>query len=206
MKTLTSKNALSNLPPQNPLAATSSLALSSVLAVWRESDSPLSGWRWGSMETSWQTSVRRLARRSRTSLCLMMGASSWLTTLPIDAHGFALHKGGFRDALCLRYNWAPPHLPTKCACGSNFTIDHALSCPTGGFTISDDDRRSQSLGLTKRPAKQRNATRFPRGPLHGIPRMHSGIHLGKSPRGGKNMSEDILEGRAHSEQNSILKG
>ena len=63
------------------------------------------------------------------------GASSWLTALPLDAHGFALHKGGFRDALCLRYNWAPPHLPTKCACGSNFTIDHALSCPTGGFTI-----------------------------------------------------------------------
>ena len=63
------------------------------------------------------------------------GASSWLTTLPIDTHGFALHKGGFRDALCLRYNWTPPHLPTKCACGSNFTIEHALSCPTGGFTI-----------------------------------------------------------------------
>ena len=72
IKTFTSNNALSNLPPQNPLAATSSLVLSSLLAVRRESDSPLSGWRWGSMETSWQTSVRRLASRSRTSLCLMM--------------------------------------------------------------------------------------------------------------------------------------
>ena len=33
------------------------------------------------------------------------GASSWLATLPIDEHGFALHKGAFRDALCLRYGW-----------------------------------------------------------------------------------------------------
>ena len=33
------------------------------------------------------------------------GASSWLSTLPIEEHGFALHKGAFRDALCLRYGW-----------------------------------------------------------------------------------------------------
>ena len=81
--------------------------------------------------------INRLPRRLQhvANLASEKGASSWLTTLPIDAHGFALHKGGFRDALNLRYNWAPPHLPTKCACGSSFTIDHALSCPTGGFTI-----------------------------------------------------------------------
>ncbi len=29
------------------------------------------------------------------------GSSSWLSTLPIAEHGFALHKGAFRDALCL---------------------------------------------------------------------------------------------------------
>ena len=31
------------------------------------------------------------------------GASNWLTTLPITERGFALHKGAFRDAICLRY-------------------------------------------------------------------------------------------------------
>ena len=31
------------------------------------------------------------------------GASSWLSALPIAEHGFPLHKGAFRDALCLRY-------------------------------------------------------------------------------------------------------
>ena len=63
------------------------------------------------------------------------GAYSWVTTLPITTHGFALHKGTFRDALCLRYNWKPPNLPKDCVCGNTFTVEHALSCPTGGVTI-----------------------------------------------------------------------
>lgn len=29
------------------------------------------------------------------------GASSWLFVLPIEEHGFVLHKGAFWDALCL---------------------------------------------------------------------------------------------------------
>ena len=29
----------------------------------------------------------------------------------------------------------PPHLPSICACGSNFNVEHALKCPTSGFTI-----------------------------------------------------------------------
>ena len=33
------------------------------------------------------------------SLLSEKGASSWLSALPVDEHGFALHKGAFRDAL-----------------------------------------------------------------------------------------------------------
>ena len=61
------------------------------------------------------------------------GSSNWLTALPLDSHGFALHKGAFRDALCLRYGWMPDRLPTKCDCGEPFSIDHALNCPKGAF-------------------------------------------------------------------------
>ena len=61
------------------------------------------------------------------------GASSWLTAIPLDQYGFTLHKGAFRDALCLRYGWPPPHLAAHCARGQAFTIGHALSCPTGGY-------------------------------------------------------------------------
>ena len=70
------------------------------------------------------------------------GASSWLSTLPIEDHGFALHKGAFHDAFCMRYNWQPTHLPSKCIYGKAFSTDHALSCPTGGLpTIRHNELR-----------------------------------------------------------------
>ena len=61
------------------------------------------------------------------------GASNWLTVLPVEEFGFALHKGAFRDALALRYGWQPNSIPTTCSCGTNFSVEHALSCAKGGF-------------------------------------------------------------------------
>ena len=61
------------------------------------------------------------------------GASSWLTSMPIEEFGFALHKSAFHDALALRYNWQPVHAPCFCACGVRFSLELALSCPKGGF-------------------------------------------------------------------------
>ena len=63
------------------------------------------------------------------------GASAWLNTIPIEEHGFTLHKGAFRDAMALRYGWHPNGLPSICACGKANGVDHALSCPRGGFII-----------------------------------------------------------------------
>ena len=56
-----------------------------------------------------------------------------LSVIPLRSHGYHLHKGAFRDALCLRYGWDPPALPSTCVCGSPFTINHALNCNCGGF-------------------------------------------------------------------------
>ena len=78
--------------------------------------------------------VNHTLQRSLT-LLKDKGASNWLSVLPIDEHGFALHKGDFRDALCLRYGWRPQHLPSLCVCGKSFSIEHALSCNFGGFPI-----------------------------------------------------------------------
>ena len=61
------------------------------------------------------------------------GVSAWLTVLPIDDHGFALHKSAFRDALSLRYGWSLQNPPSHCTCGHPFNIEHALTCKTGGF-------------------------------------------------------------------------
>ena len=78
------------------------------------------------------------------------GASSWLTTLPITEHGFALHKGAFRDALCLRYGWHPPNLPSHCVCSQKFTVEHALSCPRGGFpSIRHNELRDITAEMMK---------------------------------------------------------
>ena len=54
-------------------------------------------------------------------------ASSWLTTLPLEEYGFALHKPAFQDTLSLHYGWLPLRTPTHCACGSSFSVDRALS-------------------------------------------------------------------------------
>ena len=62
------------------------------------------------------------------------GSSSWLTALPLTSHGFALHKGDFRDALCLHFGWQPSSLPLVCICGKPFTVEHALRCSCGGYT------------------------------------------------------------------------
>lgn len=61
------------------------------------------------------------------------GVSSWLSALPLTKHGFVLHKGDFRDALAIRYNWPLLRCPQYCACGQNFSIDHALTCRCGGY-------------------------------------------------------------------------
>ena len=61
------------------------------------------------------------------------GASSWLNAIPIEDHGLHLNKQEFRDSLCLRYNLPLSNLPSYCACGEMFTVNHSLSCKKGVF-------------------------------------------------------------------------
>ena len=78
------------------------------------------------------------------------GASSWLSVLPIARHGFTLHKTAFKDALCLRYGWRPAQLPTTCACGKDFSVDHAMSCPHGGYpSIRHNEVRDLTASLLR---------------------------------------------------------
>ena len=69
-------------------------------------------------------------------------ASSWLTTLPLREHAFWLSKQDFRDALALRYDWQMEAVPASCVCGTDFTTDHAMICPVGGYpTIRHNELR-----------------------------------------------------------------
>ena len=69
----------------------------------------------------------------RRELSQEKGASTWLMALPIDNHGFALHKAAFWDALSLRYGWEIKNSPSHCSCGHMFSVEHALSCLTRGY-------------------------------------------------------------------------
>ena len=79
------------------------------------------------------------------------GASSWLSARPIQEHGFALHKGAFRDAIALRYGWELLGLPSHCACGESFNSCHALTCNKGGFTVT---RHNEIRDLTANLLKE----------------------------------------------------
>ncbi len=63
------------------------------------------------------------------------GASLWLTTLPIENLGFVMNKVEFYDALCLRYNLHVSNMPLFCTCGKKNSVDHALCCMKGGFSV-----------------------------------------------------------------------
>ena len=61
------------------------------------------------------------------------GSSIWLTPLPVQEFGFALHKWAHQDALALSYGWQPLQASSACACGTKFSTEHALSCSKGGL-------------------------------------------------------------------------
>ena len=67
------------------------------------------------------------------------GSSSWLSVLPLEKHGFYLHKGEFCDALFLHYGWMLNNTPLMhirgvlFKCGAKFSVNHAMTCHMGGF-------------------------------------------------------------------------
>ena len=78
-------------------------------------------------------------------LACMKGASSWLTTIPLKSENFCLNKREFHDAICLRYRWPLKYLPTDCACGKRFNVDHGMSCLKGGFIHQRHDEMRDLL-------------------------------------------------------------
>ena len=59
------------------------------------------------------------------------GASSWLSSLPLEQYGFPLHKDEFIDVICLQYGFTLSLLPSHCVCGKDFTMINTFSCPHG---------------------------------------------------------------------------
>ena len=79
------------------------------------------------------------------------GASCWVTALPSYENNCVLHKSDFVDAMCIRYGWTLPGLPTKCKCDkADFSLQHALDCPLGGYrTIQHNDTRDEMAKIMR---------------------------------------------------------
>ena len=86
--------------------------------------------------------------RKKIEICQEPGSSNWLTALPLREAGFSLNKQEFRDALAIRYNISIKELPETCACGSEFTCDHAMICKKGGLiSLRHNDLRDITYEL-----------------------------------------------------------
>ena len=92
--------------------------------------------------------------RKKIEICQEPGASNWLTALPLREAGFSLNKQEFKDALAIRYNISIKGLPETCACGSEFTCDHAMICKKGGFiSLRHNDLRDITYELLSEVCK-----------------------------------------------------
>lgn len=57
----------------------------------------------------------------------LKGVSSWLTVLPVNEHGFSLHKSDFCNAMHPRYDGHCPIFQQSVhVCGASFNVEHNL--------------------------------------------------------------------------------
>ena len=87
-------------------------------------------------------------QKRANEIAQMKGASNWLTSLPIREENYVLNKREFYDAIRMRYRWPLKFIPTTCACGKRFSVDHALSCLKGGFVHQRHDEIRDLFGQT----------------------------------------------------------
>ena len=81
-----------------------------------------------------RNSLPTKAKRA-VELATEKGSSNWLTVIPLKELDYNLNKKEFRDAIKLRYDWEITDTPMICACGVQFSVDHAMVCQRGGFII-----------------------------------------------------------------------
>ena len=81
-----------------------------------------------------KNSLPTKAKRA-VELATKKGSSSWLTMIPLKELDYNLNKKEFRDAIKLRYDWEITDAPMLCACGVQFSVDHAMVCQRAGFII-----------------------------------------------------------------------
>ena len=83
------------------------------------------------MKNSLPTKAKRAVE-----LATEKGSSNWQTVIPLEELDYNLNKEEFRDAMKLRYDWEITDTPMLCACGVQFSVDHAMVCQRAGSLSS----------------------------------------------------------------------
>jgi hypothetical protein len=102
-----------------------------------------------------------MARRDKQNC----GAGTWLYVFPNQLNGNGLLANEWRNNVRLRYNHFPLDMPAACdGCGAKMTVEHALSCKTGGLVhirhddVADEWRRLCGTELS--PCQVKRKPRF----------------------------------------------
>jgi len=74
-----------------------------------------------------------------------IGASFWLSALPIKAIGYALNKQEFTDAICMRYGWKVKGIPTHYACGETNSCGSQPHMQTRWLRFNNEAQLSERL-------------------------------------------------------------
>ena len=82
------------------------------------------------MKNSLPTKAKRVVE-----LATEKGSSNSLTVISVKELEYNLNKKEFSDAIKLRYDREIMDTPMICACGDQFSVDHAMVCQRGGFII-----------------------------------------------------------------------
>ena len=77
--------------------------------------------------------------------------------------GFNLNKREFRGAVKLRYDWPVEDIPSMCACGEAFTVDHSMICKLRGFITQ---RHNELRDLKVCVAMSRSSQSFKTSPAN----------------------------------------
>ena len=78
---------------------------------------------------------------------------TWITAAPDKLQGTLLSRDEWRDSARLRYGMCPLVLQDRCdTCDCGFSIEHGLSCKTGGLaSLSHNDTRKEAGACLRRP-------------------------------------------------------
>ena len=90
-----------------------------------------------------ETKKRILDRASQTGI--------WLSQYPSTYNGNILSPEEFRDSALIRFGETPANLQPHCdGCGKTSTLDHLLTCKTGGLIHQAHDELRDELALLAR--------------------------------------------------------